>query len=292
MNRNISLLLVAVIVGVALGALVSLKLTQDDSPGGQSAAIESQDLVDQVAVYDPSASELDRIAGILESLTATLNEEIDEQRLLSQQVERLQEDVEELQAEQRRRAERDPPPRVLDMRAMDMRFAEMGFTEQDKEAIFDMVRASQVDQVELDDRARREGWINTQRYVEESQALFTYESPIRAELGDERYDRYLYAMGRPNRVVAGSIMHTSEAQKAGFQRGDVIVSYGGEPVYSNLHLVKLRSSGKAGEPAIVEINRNGQPMLLTIPRGPMGFGGSEENIDPRTNTKPQGESPD
>jgi hypothetical protein len=288
MKRNISLLLVAVIVGVAFGALVSLKLTQDDSPGGQSAAIESQDLVDQVSVYDPSASELDRIADILKSLTDTLNEEIDERRLLSQQVERLQEDVGELQAEQRRRAERDPPPKVIDVRARDMRFAEMGFTEQDKEAIFDMVRASQVDQIELDDRARREGWINTQRYVEESQALFTYESPIRAELGDERYDRYLYAMGRPNRVVAGSIMHTSVAQKAGFQMGDVIVRYGGEPVFGRFHLVKLRSSGVADEPVVVEIYRNGRPMQVTIPRGPMGFGGSEISVDPRTNTPDEG----
>lgn len=288
MNRNISLLLVAVIVGVAFGALISLKLTQDDSAGGQSAASESRDLVDQVSVYDPSASELDRIADTLESLTTTLNEEVGERRVLSHQVERLQESVEELQAEQRRRAERDPPPNVIDGRAMDVRFAEMGFTEQDKEAIFDMVRASQVGQIELDDRARREGWIHSQRFVEESQALFTYESPIRAELGDERYDRYLYAMGRPNRIVAGSIMRTSEAQKAGFQTGDVIVRYGGEPVFGRLHLVKLRSSGVAGEPVVVEIYRNGRPMQLTIPRGPMGFGGSETSVDPRTNTPDEG----
>ena len=288
MNRNISLLLVALIVGGAFGALVALKLTQDDSAGDPSADIESRIFDDQVLVYDPSASEPNRIANILESLAATLNEEIGERRLLSQQVEQLQEEIRELQAERQRRAERDPPPRVVNLRTMNMRFAEMGFTEQDREAIFEMAMAAQVDQIELDDRARREGWINTRRYVEESQALFTYESPVRKELGDERYDRYLYAMDRPNRVVMGGIIPTSEAQKAGFRSGDVIVRYGGEPVFGKYHMVKLRSSGVAGEPVTVEINRNGQPMQLTIPRGPMGFGGSEKNIDPRTNTPDEG----
>lgn len=288
MNRHISLLLVAVIAGAVSGALVSLQLTQDDPRHGQPAVVEPQNLVDQVSVHDPSASGIDRIADMLESLAATLNEEIAERRLLSQQVEQLRQNVAELQAEQRRRAERDPPPRVIDMQAMNTRFAEMGFTEQDRYAISEKVAAAQVLQVELDDRARREGWINTQRYVEESQALFTYESPIRAELGDERYDRYLYAAGRPNRVVAGAIMPTSEAQKAGFRQGDVIVRYGGEPVFGRYHLVKLRSSGVAGEPVTVEINRNGRPMQLTIPRGPMGFGGSDKSVDPRTNTLDEG----
>ena len=108
---------------------------------------------------------------------------------------------------------------------------------------------------------------------------------MRDELGDDGFDRYLYAMGRPNRVVVGSTMETSQARKAGLERGDVIVRYGGEPVYSNWHLVRLRSSGKLGAPVIVEITRDGQPMQITMPRGPMGFGGSQESIDPRTNSR-------
>ncbi len=276
MNRNISLLLVAVIVVGASGALISQKFADNEPPVGLAPTVQTNN--------DPGAADVEQIADVLESLTKALNEEISERRLLSEQVAQLREDVAELQTEQRRRAERDPPPTVIDMQERDMRFAEMGFTEQDKEAIFAMVRESQFSQVELDDRARREGWINTRRYVEESQALFTYDSPIRAELGDERYDRYLYAMGRPNRLVVGSLMASSPAQKAGLIRGDVIVRYGGEPVFSNLHMVNLRSSGKQGEPVVVEIVRNGQPMLITMPRGPMGFGGHDENIDPRTNT--------
>ena len=92
------------------------------------------------------------------------------------------------------------------------------------------------------------------------------------------------AAGRSNRVVVGSVIEGSEAQKAGLQNGDIVVRYGGAPVFSNLELVNLRSSGEGGAPVIVDIIRNGQAMQFTMPRGPMGFSGNVVSIDPRTNT--------
>lgn len=283
MNRQTSLLLAAALFGMVIGAVVVSRLAHDEPSKGQSP-INGPQSPEQVSKYDPSGFEPDQLAGILESLTSTLNEEISERRLLTQQLEQLQAEVKELQVERRDSDERAAAERRASSQAREDRFAEMGFTWQDLEALGPLLAAAQVRGVELDDLARREGWINTSRYSEEMEALFTFDSPIRDELGDDGFDRYLYALGRPNRVVVGSTIETSQARKAGLERGDVIVRYGGEPVYSNWHMVRLRSSGKLGAPVIVEITRDGQPMQITMPRGPMGIGGHVESIDPRTNS--------
>ena len=284
MNRQTSLLLVTALFGVVIGAVVASRLAQDEPSKGQSPTNGPQSLPEQVSVHDPSEFETDQLAGILESLTNTLNEEISERRMLTQQLEQLQAEVKELQIERRGGNKRVSAGRAAAMQAMEDRYTEMGFTWQERETIGSLEAATQVRRVELDDLARREGWINTSRYNEEMEVLSTFDNPIRDELGDGGYDRYLYALGRPIRVVVGSTLETSQARIAGLKRGDVIVRYGGEPVYSNMHLVRLRSSGKSGAPIIVEITRDGQPMQITMPRGPMGMGGHVENIDPRTNT--------
>jgi hypothetical protein len=284
MNKQTNVLLIAVLVGAAVGAVVVSRLFSNEPSKRQSPTDASQSS-EQVFVNDPNRFEPSQLASVLESLTNTLNEEISERRLLTQQIQQLQADVEQLQAEHRDSDERGAAERMASSQAREKRFAEVGFTWEDIEAIAPLLSEIQVLAGELDDRARREGWINTARYAEEIDALSTFENPLRDELGDDGFDRYLYAIGRHNRVVVGGIIPASEARKAGFQSGDVIVRYGGEPVYSKWHLVRLRSSGEAGEPVVVEINRDGQPMQITIPRGPMGFGGSEENINPNTNTK-------
>jgi len=283
MKRQTSLLLAAVLFGMVISAVVASRLANDEPSKGQSP-INGPQSPEQVSIGDPSGFEPDQLAGILESLTSTLNEEVSERRLLTQQLEQLQAEVKKLQIEHRDSDETVSAERVAFSQAREDRFAEMGFTWQDLEAIGPLLAAMQVLGIELDDLARREGWLNTSRYNEEMAALSTFDSPIRDELGDDGYDRYLYAMGRPNRVVVGSTIETSQARTAGLERGDVIVRYGGEPVYSNYHLVRLRSSGKLGAPVVVEITRDGQPMQITMPRGPMGIGGRVESIDPRTNS--------
>lgn len=277
MNRQISLLMIAVVLGVVIGAMAASRLARDAPPDTHAPESRPPFLAEPVSVNEMGVLEPDKLSEILESLTNTLNEEISERRMLAQQLEEFRTEIRELFAE---RPESDV--RVVSLQAMDELFTEMGFTGQDREEIRRLEAATSVRAVELDDLARREGWRNTPRYSEEMEVLL-FDNPIRDALGDDRYDRYLYARSRPNRVVVGSIMETSKAQQAGLQRADVIVRYGGEPVYSNMHLVTLRSSGEAGEPVVVEINRNGQPMQITMPRGPMGMGGHVENIDPRTN---------
>ena len=160
------------------------------------------------------------------------------------------------------------------------RLAAAGFTEEEVATLRRRQGENQMRQVELDDRARREGWVNTPRYYEEINRLFDDTDPIRSELGDDAFDRYLYATGRPNRIRVTQVIETSPAEQAGFRSGDIIVSYGGERLFSTQQLTGLRSEGERGATVNVEIVRDGIPMQIAIPRGPMGIQTSPDLVDP------------
>lgn len=101
--------------------------------------------------------------------------------------------------------------------------------------------------------------------------LIAPERQLRAELGDAEYERYLQALGRPTSVAVLSVQADSAAQQAGLRQGDQIVSYGGERVYDVRELTQLTSAGQAGGPVLVEVQRAGQTVQLTLPRGPIGI---------------------
>ncbi|MGH8546901.1 MAG: PDZ domain-containing protein [Gammaproteobacteria bacterium] len=226
-------------------------------------------------------------------MAEVLNAEINERRVLSEQLEQLKSELLDLKQNLRVRVEdafqadngsrgRESGNSVA--QSMEERFAAAGFTRQQLESIHSLQAEAEMARIELDDRAIREGWIDTPRYVQESRNLPTGATVIRNALGDELYDRYLSASGFPNRVRVGSIIEMSPAQNAGLRSGDVVISYGGEKVYSTQQLVDLRSSGERGEPVTVEVLRNGQLLPLTIPRGPMGMSTVHIVVDP---TAPQ-----
>ena len=135
-------------------------------------------------------------------------------------------------------------------------------------------------QIELDDRARREGWITTSRYFEEFNNLVKGADTVRRDLGDDAYSHFLFAIGRPNRLTVGMVIETSPAEQAGLHLGDVIRSYAGERVFSSAQLTRLRSSGDKDMPVILEIVRDGEPMQIWIPRGPMGIQIQQDRVDP------------
>ena len=163
---------------------------------------------------------------------------------------------------------------------IDARLAAAGFTPQQIETLGRREAAAQMQQVELDDQARREGWVNTARYYQELNNLVSGADTVRSDLGDDAYSRYLFASGRPNRVTVSRVIATSPAEKAGLQHGDVIRSYGGERVFSTQQLVNLRSAGDKGMPVIVEVIRDGELMQIWIPRGAMGIQTRPDTADP------------
>jgi len=96
------------------------------------------------------------------------------------------------------------------------------------------------------------------------------DSELRAGLGEADFERYLTATGRSTAVGIGGVIPNSPAQQAGLRPGDQIVRYDGERVFSMMdmagHIMQNPSEGNV----IVDIERDGVPMQLVIPRGPLG----------------------
>ncbi len=238
------------------------------------------------------SSELDpeQVAQVVESLMQIVDEEISERQVLAEQLEEVRAEMAELQQNLRARVEAafadnprnavSRPPVAQVNQSMEERLAASGFTLQQFEDLRRREEGAQMQQIELNDLAIREGWINSPRYFEEINRLTSGADNIRRELGDDAYDRYLYASGRSNRIAVGTVIATSPAERAGFQTGDVIKSYGGERVFSSAQLVNLRSAGNLGKYVIVEIIRDGELMQITMPRGPMGIQTRPDRVDP------------
>lgn len=256
--------------------------TQFDEPANFAANTST------LSSANPSEAPIDDDAmrQAIDSLYSTLNAEIDQRRALESELEALRVEVVALRAG----ASEAPTASQAEERvaqlieARENRLTEFGFTPAEREDYQRMQAAAQFKAIELDDRARREGWHGTARYQDEFRALALENNPVREELGDARYDEFLYATGQPNRLVVNNVVPSSPAEAAGFRQGDVIVRYDGVSVFSNNELLNLRSTGDAGENISVEIVRDGDPVVLDIPRGPLGILANGQIIDPRTNT--------
>jgi hypothetical protein len=104
-------------------------------------------------------------------------------------------------------------------------------------------------------------------------AIQSPEQALRQELGDADYERYLTALGWPTRVGVRSVLASSPAEQAGLQPGDEITSYDGHRVFDTGDLNRLTYQGQAGETVALDIVRNGEPMQIYVPRGPLGITG-------------------
>lgn len=109
----------------------------------------------------------------------------------------------------------------------------------------------------------------------DTQAMFTAnnlsESQLRSELGVADYEQYLEAYNRPTAVTVSSVLDSSPGQRAGLQAGDQIVSYDGQRVFSYSDLNNQQLQGNAGEAVVVDLVRDGTPMQIVLPRGPIGI---------------------
>ncbi len=103
---------------------------------------------------------------------------------------------------------------------------------------------------------------------------FSQDGTLRAELGDADYERYLNANGRSTSVNIGNVLSNSPAQQAGIQPGDEIVRYDGERVFSMMDVAGRIMQTEAEGIVVVDIVRDGVPMQLVLPRGPLGVMGN------------------
>lgn len=141
----------------------------------------------------------------------------------------------------------------------------------------------EMQRLELRDRASREGWADNERFFEAMRELNDDVGSLRAEIGDEAYDRFLYLIGQPNRVVIDSIIDDSPAQLAGLQAGDVVVDYADGRIFSWVDLRDATRAGQRDEYVLLRVQRDDQLLELSVPRGPLGVRMDTEQIDPDAN---------
>jgi hypothetical protein len=122
----------------------------------------------------------------------------------------------------------------------------------------------------LRDRAAREGWLGTPRFADESRALAERARGLRAELGDDRFDWYLFATGQMNRVAVGDVLSTAPAAAAGIETGDIVLRYDERSIFTTEDLRSATAEGREGERVAVDVERRGERVRIWVPRGPLG----------------------
>ncbi len=138
-------------------------------------------------------------------------------------------------------------------------------------------------QLEMRDRAIRDGTFGEQAYFDALRELNDAGPVVRSEIGDDDYDRYLYTLGQPNRVVVTSVIPGSPAEQAGVQDGDVILDYGDNRIFSWSELRDATTEGELGDYIQVNLLRNGGQISLLLPRGPLGVRMGSKLLNPSSN---------
>ena len=123
----------------------------------------------------------------------------------------------------------------------------------------------------MQDRASRENWLNSARYRKEQRELQNAYQELRPEIGDDAYDRMLYALGRTNRVVVRDIMQNSAAEQYDLRANDRIIEYNGQRVFTSQELNTLVTQGTAGAQVLLRVQRDEQQLELYLPQGPIGI---------------------
>jgi len=142
------------------------------------------------------------------------------------------------------------------------------------------VEEREMNQLYLRNTSIREGWFGTEKYFEKSRELAQESNVYRDELGDVRYDEYLFQSDQTNRVSITSIIATSPAEKIGLQTNDIILEYDNQRIFSWSDITQLTAEGENGETVSLVIQRDNSTIELFIPRGPLGVRLENIKVDP------------
>jgi hypothetical protein len=262
---------VSLLAGFAVAALMISP--PDDSP---VAAPE-------VTEFDSSADINDRLVALEDAMSA----ERKARQLLEEELFILYEELESIEGA---RAANNAPQVVAeideamaDARAREIRARSRGDLASDTdrrraaliEAGFSAVRADWI--IQRESALRMEAMqsrYEAMRSGESSNMVYDFFNPdftLREEIGDAQYETYLQANGRSTAVGVGTVFDSSPAQTAGLLPGDEITHYDGARVFNTFDLTRQTMEGDAGENVVVNITREGMPMQVVIPRGPLGI---------------------
>ncbi len=171
-------------------------------------------------------------------------------------------------------AESEEPP--LPMQA----YLDVGLDPVQVEGIQLRLADLEMERLYLRDQAIREGWVDSERYTERVRELESGDETLRGELGDDAFDRFLYASGRSNRVRIQSVIGGSPADQAGLLAGDVVVSYAGQRILRFGDLTDATTAGDAGAQVRLSIKRGEATLDMFVPRGPLGVRLAAQRLAP------------
>jgi hypothetical protein len=137
----------------------------------------------------------------------------------------------------------------------------------------------ELERLTLRDQARREDWRNGELRMA-LQTLDNREQELRDQLGDAAYDAYLYAAGRPNRLVVTSVLESAPAGQAGIVTGDRIVGYDNRRIYNWRDLRNAMSGGSITDTVEIEVERDGHSLQFYLNRGPLGVRTDSQSLAP------------
>jgi hypothetical protein len=277
-----------VVAGLVAGLAIAFWLQPSSEP---SVEAETVNRTASVALSDANAGLAEaRLQALEEGFAAEVDQRVAlEARVaeLSAQLEALGEKPVRAQGA-RENGSTGPDPAIVEQRARIRREAAATPEERQRLAIDRLIAAGFAP-----DRAE---WINRRTQELRMQAMQAqYEAKrdgrpappdnleattLRAELGDQDYERFLTAQGRSTSVNIMGVLASSPAERAGLQPGDEIVGYDGKRVFDVVELNELTLGGTSGATSsvVVDVRRNGQNMQIVLPRGPIGVWGGAPGI--------------
>lgn len=274
-NRNVVAIALSLLAGAAAATIVFVARAPD-AETAQGAPVDAGTYFDQSAGTEAR----------LRALEAAVAEERNARQLLEEELQILYAELDELStaADQRQEGEEAGAQRFADVRENRERFEAM---RQERQATANEWRIAQlVESGFSPDRAewlaRRESELQMEAMTARFEAraagealdpfgpLANPQSALRAEIGDVEYEQYLQASGRSTTVSVTSILESSPAQRAGLQAGDQIVSYNGTRVFDIGELNRYTMQGEPGNSVVIDIVRDGVPMQVVLPSGPIG----------------------
>jgi hypothetical protein len=309
MSARFMLMALMLVIGIVIGAFTMHSKAPPERNAGTIASVQSvtalpetlTPLQDEVAPQSPHPVENEKTTALLAKVAETtgdpdkvaflaelLTAEVSKRRHLEKRLAELQNQVSRLEtaisdgkgqvsSEQKTddngqtEAAKDPE------KVSEDRFLAAGFDPVSAAELKKRASEIEMDRLYLRHQARREGWHRTPEY---DQAVRKLRQSIKEELGEDAYDRFLFASERSNRLLVDSVMESSPAEQNGLQPGDIIFRYDGSRVFSYRDLRDATTRGEMGETVPVEIRRGGEVLEVDLPRGPLGVRLDRTTVQP------------
>ena len=283
MLRILPIAIILVLCGIIIG--LNMQATPDASLVPLSQPMPK---INPVKINE----KLSQLQTKIEELEASLNTEIKQHKNTITQLSTLQlalktqtdehktDDSGESKKEEKMTLTDVKEPRLTEAQRNKNILVQMGIDNDNANRIQRLAEKKEMDQLYLRNTASREGWFGTEKYFEKTRELDLQSNIYRDELGDDKYDMFLYASQLTNRITIQSVLSESPAEIAGLQSGDFILSYNNKRVFNWSDLTALTANGEVGESVPIEVQRENQTFQYFITRGPLGIRLNSERVNP------------